>query len=74
MSGIAMQALTIILGIIFFKTPVTGLLVFGVIFTVVTSSIYTYLKTSSVLQTGIAKAPPSPGKPLWPGLDSQVHW
>jgi drug/metabolite transporter (DMT)-like permease len=72
MSGIAMQALTIILGIIFFKTPVTGLLVFGVIFTVVTSSIYTYLKTSSVLQTGIAKAPPKDPEKLMEVVEART--
>lgn len=50
MSGIAMQALTIILGIVFFATPITPLLTLGVLATIVTSGIYAYLKTSKVLE------------------------
>jgi len=64
MSGIAMQALTIILGITLFKSQVTTLLVLGVIFTIVTSSFYTYLKTSNVLQSGLATKPPKPDQVL----------
>uniref|UniRef100_A0A7S2JN33 EamA domain-containing protein n=1 Tax=Haptolina brevifila TaxID=156173 RepID=A0A7S2JN33_9EUKA len=49
-SGIAMQALTIVIGIFAFGTPITALLVIGVTCTVLTSSLYTYLKTSIVLK------------------------
>merc|ERR1719217_303147 len=49
MSNIAMQALTISIGIVAFGTRVTALLILGVLCTVVTSSVYTYLKTSKVL-------------------------
>merc|ERR1711988_814448 len=64
MSGIAMQAHTIILGILFFKSDVTPILVLGVIFTILTSSFYTYLKTSNVLQSGLATKPPKPDQVL----------
>jgi hypothetical protein len=50
MSGIAMQALTIIIGIVAFGTEVTTLLTLGVLATIVTSSIYAYLKTTTVLE------------------------
>ena len=50
MSGIAMQALTIVIGIVAFGTKVTTLLTLGVTATIVTSSIYAYLKTSNVLE------------------------
>lgn len=50
MSGVAMQALTIILGILAFKDHVTVLLALGVVLTVVTSSLYAWLKASTVLE------------------------
>jgi len=51
MSGIAMQALTIVIGIVAFGTEVTTLLILGVTATVITSSVYAYLKTSKVLES-----------------------
>jgi len=50
MSGIAMQALTIIIGIVVFGTEVTTLLALGVLATIVTSCVYAYLKTTTVLE------------------------
>jgi len=52
MSGIAMQALTIIIGILAFGTRVTTLLELGVVFTILFSVLYTWLKTSAVLESG----------------------
>ena len=57
MSGIAMQALTILIGIIAFQTHVTALLALGVLCTIVISSIYMGLKTSSVLEKKPIGAP-----------------
>ena len=45
-----MQALTIMIGIVAFGTEVTTLLILGVAATIITSSIYAYLKTSNVLE------------------------
>ena len=50
MSSIAMQALTIVLGIAFFGTHVTGLLALGVMVTIALSAVYAYLKTSTALE------------------------
>jgi hypothetical protein len=55
-SGVAMQALTIVIRIFAFGTHVTVLLGLGVFATIVTSSIYTWLKTSKVLDPDTAKA------------------
>jgi len=60
MSGIAMQALTILIGIAAFGTHVTPTLATGVVATIVTSSLYTYLKTSSVLTKPPVGAPIAP--------------
>jgi len=49
MSGIAMQAFTIIIGIFAFGIPIKTTLVIGVLVTIITSCLYTWLKTSSVL-------------------------
>lgn len=49
MSGVVMQALTILIGIAAFGTPLTALLATGVLATIGTSSVYAWLKTSSVL-------------------------
>lgn len=49
-SGITMQALTITFGVVAFGDPVTQLLVWGVSLTLITSSVYVYLKTSKVLE------------------------
>merc|ERR1711998_241345 len=65
MSSMAMRALTIILGIVCFHTPVTVLLVLGVACTIVTSALYTWLKTSSALDKP-AHARPKEKKPKEP--------
>jgi len=62
MSGIAMQALTIIIGMIAFGTDPTVLLCLGVVFTIVTSAVYMWLKTSSVLVKKLEKKPKNPAK------------
>lgn len=54
-SGIAMQALTIILGIFAFGDEVTNLLVGGVLATLVTSGFYAYIKTSKVLEPKVVQ-------------------
>jgi len=58
MSSIAMQALTIIIGIVLFEDPVTPILIGGVVATTFTSTVYAYLKTSNLL-----KKPPADSKP-----------
>ena len=50
MSGIAMQVLTIGIGILLFNTPPTPTLAVGVLVTILTSAAYAYLKTSKVLE------------------------
>lgn len=50
MSGIAMQVLTIGIGILLFNTPLTPTLAVGVLVTTLTSAAYAYLKTSKVLE------------------------
>ena len=60
-SGITMQALTIILGIFAFGDEVTNLLVGGVFATLATSGFYTWLKLSKVLEV---KANEDKGKGL----------
>jgi len=62
-SGITMQALTIILGIFAFGDEVTNLLVAGVFLTLCTSGFYAYLKTSKVLEEPPTK-PADSGKGL----------
>jgi len=62
MSGIAMQALTIIIGMIAFGTHATVLLCLGVVCTIVTSAVYMWLKTSSVLVKKLEKKPKNPTK------------
>ena len=55
-SNLAVQALTIILGILFFSTQLTFYLGLGVAFTVTMSAVYTYLKLSKVLDGAAAPA------------------
>lgn len=59
LSNVTIQALTTILGIFLFNTPVTNFLVAGVSVTLVATAGYTYVKTSKVLE-----APETKGKSL----------
>ena len=75
MSGIAMQALTIIIGVVAFGTEVTVLLGVGITCTLVTSSIYTFLKTSTVLERKPIGAPeclPREKKPKEPEKQIEI--
>ena len=75
MSGIAMQALTIIIGVVAFGTEVTVLLGVGITCTLVTSSIYTFLKTSTVLERkpiGTPECLPREKKPKEPEKQIEI--
>lgn len=49
MSNLAIQALTILLSIVLFGTPLTTYLGLGVTFTILMSALFTFLKLSKVL-------------------------
>ena len=55
LSNVTIQALTTILGIFLFATPVTNFLVAGVAVTLLATAGYTYCKTTKVLESGKAK-------------------
>ena len=52
LSNMAIQAFTIILGILFFGTPPKPLLLAGVAVTIALSCLYTFLKVSKILERG----------------------
>ena len=51
-SNLVIQALTIMLSIALFGTPLTPLLGLGILVTVATSSVYSYIKVAKVLEKG----------------------
>lgn len=57
LSNVTIQALTTILGIFLFGTPVTNFLVAGVSVTLLTTAGYTYVKTSKVLEPKKGEGP-----------------
>jgi len=56
MSSLTVQALTILVGIVGFGTPLTPTLALGVVVTLLTSALYAWLRTSKVLEQHVGRA------------------